>query len=350
MTYYYGSGWYGGSYYGGSYGGSYGSSWYSGTKYSSTYTSKYCYTGNRASNDTGSVNDDSSVTLNILANDSLKTGVSGIIVGNNVLCRVGQTVTLDSGATVTLNKNGSLTYNTNSAFDLACNESTIDSFSYKIVDCYGKTSNLATVDVTVNSTSTGHTDIPSSLPETIGFTIVDENMPAGTSDAAFTMMLTSADARFDGLVVEAAYCIDTSQSYITDTALTGHIYLADPDHIPAGVMADDIMANLDVLNWILNQDFTTIDNGDGTGQTYTDAEVQGAIWGITNDRVFVANGGGTAANAREIMDLALANGEGFEAGAGDLVGLIVAGDTDAINQGHMQPFLIAVEYDSLIFC
>ena len=45
---------------------------------------------------------------------------------------------------------------------------------------------------------------------------------------------------------------------------------------------ETISENLDMINWIINQDYENTDNGDGTGQTYTGAEVQGAIWSLTN--------------------------------------------------------------------
>lgn len=90
-----------------------------------------------------------------------------------------------------------------------------------------------------------------------------------------------------------------------------------------------------------------MDNGDGTGKTYTEAEIQGAIWGLTDNIVFVASGLGTKANAQEIYNLALANGEGFVAGEGDIVGLILDPTAAAEAAGNKQPLIIGVEFDDL---
>lgn len=90
-----------------------------------------------------------------------------------------------------------------------------------------------------------------------------------------------------------------------------------------------------------------MDNGDGTGQTYTEAEIQGAIWGLTDSIVFVNPALGTTANAREIYNLALANGEGFEAGEGDIVGLILDPTAAAEAAGNKQPIIIGIDWDDL---
>lgn len=82
-----------------------------------------------------------------------------------------------------------------------------------------------------------------------------------------------------------------------------------------------------------------MDNGDGDPMggpdgdgTYTDAEIQGAIWGLTDNTLFVLPGGGTDANAQEIIDMAIADGEGFEAGIGEKVGIFLDPLDGAINQ------------------
>lgn len=117
------------------------------------------------------------------------------------------------------------------------------------------------------------------------------------------------------------------------------------------------MENLDLISWILNQDFNNQNNGDGDGdgKTYTDSEIQGAIWALTDgaqleqnygeidltafsyaDGVQVLPGTGTLANATEIIELAQANGEGFEAGSDDVVGMVIA------PKNGDQPFIVGV--------
>ncbi|MEO0760386.1 MAG: hypothetical protein AAFZ09_01015, partial [Pseudomonadota bacterium] len=89
-----------------------------------------------------------------------------------------------------------------------------------------------------------------------------------------------------------------------------------------------------------------------TGKTYTDAEVQGAIWGLTDNLVFVEPVLGSNENAQEILDLALnsAEAQDYVPGEGDLVTLLL--DPDPINQDtesgvHNQAFLVAVAFDDL---
>ena len=115
-----------------------------------------------------------------------------------------------------------------------------------------------------------------------------------------------------------------------------------------------------------------MDNGDGTGETYTGGEIQDAIWFLTNDRPIpddtVFNPGGQA-NSQEIVDFALndinmdgvADGgaEGFVAGEGDLVGVILAPALDAnavdVDTGELiplenqplQPFIVGIRFEDL---
>ena len=90
-----------------------------------------------------------------------------------------------------------------------------------------------------------------------------------------------------------------------------------------------------------------MDNGDGKGQAYTEAEIQGAIWGLTDNIVFVNPALGSTANTREIYNLALSHGEGFEAGEGDIVGLILDPTTAAEAAGNKQPIIVGIEWDAL---
>ncbi|SNR67067.1 SdrD B-like domain-containing protein [Paracoccus sediminis] len=161
----------------------------------------------------------------------------------------------------------------------------------------------------------------------------------------FTATLSgTGDARFDGKSFGIAYC---AAAYLPINAGVGvpyDFYLADAS-VPTGVIARP--QNLDMVNWILNQDFDGRDNGDGNGRTYTEAEIQGAIWGLTDTIVFVNPALGTNANAREIYNLALANGEGFEAGEGDIVGLILDPTAAAEAAGNKQPIIIGIDWDDL---
>ncbi|MEO0362571.1 MAG: hypothetical protein AAF322_15740, partial [Pseudomonadota bacterium] len=93
--------------------------------------------------------------------------------------------------------------------------------------------------------------------------------------------------------------------------------------------------------------FRSVDNGDGTGTNYTGNEIQRAIWTLTNESDGYNN---RSANAQEIVDLARAEGEGFIAGEGDKVAVILnpvfADNLPAADQPY-QPFVVAYDYDTL---
>lgn len=155
----------------------------------------------------------------------------------------------------------------------------------------------------------------------------------------------TGDERFDGKTFEIAYCVSAREPITPGADIPYNFYLATEASVPTGTIPRP--QNLDMVNWILNQDFDSRDNGDGKGQTYTEAEIQGAIWGLTDNAVSVRSGLGTIANAREIYNLALANGEGFEAGEGDIVGLILDPTAEAEAAGNRQPLIIGVTWDDL---
>jgi len=113
-----------------------------------------------------------------------------------------------------------------------------------------------------------------------------------------------------------------------------------------GINGKTAAENLDLITWIMNQDFTAQDNGDGTGETYTDAEIQGAIWGLTDNEGTALNGG-THANVHELIELALENGSGFEAGAGDIHAVLIVPTADEAPD-NTQPFIVGVEQTDCI--
>jgi len=168
----------------------------------------------------------------------------------------------------------------------------------------------------------------------------DYNTGNSVGSNAFTIQQTYA-SEFNG-VYDKAYCLglfapvnpggfrtDIHDAYGVGSLVT----VADEDYLTddhegssshTGINGKMGLENLDLINWIVNQDFEETDNGDGTSQSYRGAEVQGAIWALTNgeqlkgygetEGVYVDAALGTVDNAQQIVDLALVNGEGFEAG------------------------------------
>jgi LruC domain-containing protein len=116
-----------------------------------------------------------------------------------------------------------------------------------------------------------------------------------------------------------AYCVDT------DTFITpGTTYLADVyssyEDIPDGIM--EFPENLDLVNYIINQGYVGTASQGGSAFTYGD--VQRAIWTLIDDGL-VTNGLGSWTQVRvdEILDDALANGEGYEPDCDGVVGVIL---------------------------
>jgi hypothetical protein len=298
------------------------------------------------------------VTVDVLANDTDPEGDALTIKKvNGIDITEGGSVDIN-GVTVSL-VGGKLEFDGSASAELVAlnvgDQKTI-SYSYSVSD--GVNAAVAQIDVTYCGSAETLEELCASLPATVDFQIVDENNPIGSSTEAFTLKITgSGDARFDGLVIADAYCLAARKDYLAGTSgsdidtaplLTGSLYCAE--EVATDPALADVLTgtgrngqqgedNLDMITWILNQDFGS--------QGYTDAEIQGAIWGLTDNTFYVASGAGENANARAIYDLAIDNGEGYVAGPGGIVALVIDPDAASEALGHKQPFVIAVAYDAL---
>jgi serine-aspartate repeat-containing protein C/D/E len=262
-------------------------------------------------------------------------------------------VTLASGAVVTLLADGTLSYDSSTAVlngvpaaEIVQGETATDTFTYSITDGNGGT-DTGEVTVTVKGDLDTIDTILAAAP-TSG-TATFSGFSAGE---AYTAILSgTGDVRYDGLTIAAAYCLEYDADFDAGIDVTVDISGALDALTNPGDFVNDTSGNLDLINWLINQDFTSQDNGDGTGTNYTDAEIQGAIWGITDDTavIFESPTNGTIANALELQALAEANGEGFVAGEGDLFTLILnptevqAGVSEA--DDFDQAFIIALPFD-----
>ena len=296
-----------------------------------------------AANDSAHTCADTPVTVNVLANDSDADGDAlsiTSVAGRGIT--EGQTLTLSDGVRVTLT-GGQLVFNaTGTAYeDQIVGTSTNVSYSYTISDGQGGTAQ-ALIDMKWCGVTNTLQSIADSLPDSGMLRITLDHSYDGAFYTAF--LSGTGDARLDGKAFDVAYCVSAYENIGLNTTVPVNIYLADATAVPAGTIP--LPQNLDMVNWILNQDFSSKPNGEGG--TYTEAEIQGAIWGLTDGIVFVneSQGLGTTANAQEIYQLALANGEGFEAGEGDLIGLILD-PVPTPGSAHEQPFIIGVNWNDL---
>ena len=312
---------------------------------------------------------DESAHVDVLANDTdansdnlTITAVNGqaIVEGGPAVDVAGVMVTLESGKLVV---DGSTAY-----ADLIAGEEETTSFTYSVSDGNGGSA-TATASVTFNGATDTLEKVDAELTQgLVGLQITadDFNVGNGTDSGAFTIKLSDADD--ESGVYAKAYCLDIFAPMLPggfgtniDNAYTvgATLDVADEDFLNDdqedflshnGINGETGVENLDLINWIINQDFENTDNGDGTATTYTGAEVQGAIWALTNGEqlesygepggVYVDAAYGTVDNAQEIVDLALANGEGFEAGEGDIVGVFVDPVT---SPGFTQPFIVGID-------
>jgi VCBS repeat-containing protein len=101
--------------------------------------------------DSATTSEDSSVVVNVLANDfDFEGNALSVSHINGQAIAVGGTVVLGNGASVTLNANQTLTYNPGSAFQsLNGGEVGADSFTYTVTDSQGAASAPTAVNLTI---------------------------------------------------------------------------------------------------------------------------------------------------------------------------------------------------------
>jgi len=266
-----------------------------------------------------------------------------------------------SGLSVTRNGD-SFTFDGEDAFaSLGFNDAADVSIEFKVEDSDGAT-NTANIDLTFKGYASEETIAELVEGSTVTYTI-DQGANLGEFVNAYTLeILSSSNGSVPLGSYTAAYCIDGLQPITPDLITTGEILLATESNAAAVGGAGFNADNIDSVNWLLNFDQTLVDNGDGTGDTYTDIEVQEAIWTLMNGDTFVINefnfqetidnnNGvrdgleiGTIENINEIVQIALSQGDGFVAKDGDIFGLIIE-PTSPDEQD--QPFIIGVQYECI---
>ena len=144
-------------------------------------------------------------------------------------------------------------------------------------------------------------DIAAALPEQV--TIHTQNYP--NPDSYFDVLLNGE--------TYGVWCIDEGHTIHINRNYTVNVYSSYeplPDSLTTGTDPNiDHPENLDLVNWVMN-------NSDG----YNSTEVQNVIWALIDDASTRAD---LTGHEQELYDAAIANGEGFEPGMGDVVGIIL---------------------------
>ena len=298
---------------------------------------------------------DEEKTVDVLDNDSDPDGdtltivaVDGqaIVEGQTILTSVGTSVTLSGGQLVV---DGSVSWD---ALDIG--ESEVEQITYTVADGNGGEAS-SFLDMTFCGDANSVQSLCDSLPESVDYQVRASGIELPVEPYAFDLLITgTGDARFDGVVFEQAYCLslfdpaDGAEAFadapinigamFCSTEATDDLFNADQTSFANGLSAFE---NLDLVNWMLNQDFE--DNG------FTGWEVQRAIWELTDSldtdyQSDIDPGFGDDANVDFLVQQALDFGEGFVAGVGDKIGVII--DPDPATPENSQPFIIAMDFET----
>ncbi|MFW9970747.1 MAG: thioester domain-containing protein [Candidatus Odinarchaeota archaeon] len=127
----------------------------------------------------------------------------------------------------------------------------------------------------------------------------------------FETHITNGDI-LDGIF--NGWCIDTDRSIVDfPTTYCAYVYSSYDEYLPSSMI--EYPENLDLINWIVNQDF--VGQAYSATEQYTMGDVQVAIWTLTEnwipDPPFLENNVGPYKQYRvdTIVASAQANGEGF---------------------------------------
>ena len=277
----------------------------------------------------------------------------------------GLTITTSMGTLVTL-LGGELVIDGSDNFKfLDIGETRTETISYMVSD--GISTGAATLEVTFCGDANSAESLDAALKAN-GGTQVTFDLPNPPTLAAFAAgydldLQSSTNADIPLGLFTAAYCLDVTQPINFDTVTTADVCILTEANLAAVAPTVDA-TKFDSINWLLNNDFTQVDNGDGTNDTYTDLEVQEAIWLMLNGQTgfinnpaftnpeFMDDDNGvrdgvelaTLQNAQEIAMAAMTQGDGFVAGDGDIIGLIIDPFDPA---SQTQPFVVGVNFDDI---
>lgn len=309
-------------------------------------------------NDTGRGCADTEIVVNVLGNDSDPEGDALTVTKVNGIAIGAETIDID-GVKVTL-RDGKLVFDGETAqAALDIGQKATVSYSYTVADPSGNEA-IANVDITFCGDANSVESFCATLPSgAVTYQVAASNVQAPVGPEAFTVqIISSGQARFDGDIFANAYCISIYETIETTETLPGTdvigrmvcsldpaaatLFNANQVSIANGKTAAE---NLDIVNWILNQDFEA-------AGTYTGWEIQRAIWEFTDkvntDYLSTRDPGyGSNAAVDELVALASQH-DGYVPGLDGKVGVILE-PTDGISK---QPLIVAInveDYDCFCF-
>ncbi|TYA71825.1 hypothetical protein [Seonamhaeicola marinus] len=183
-----------------------------------------------------------------------------------------------------------------------------------------------------------------SLPEVVSITTTTKRGP----EAYFTLDILDTNLAGTDLL---AWCADIDLNLEVEGPLDFDVYSSYGDNIPDSVFAQP--DNLDVVNWILNQDY--VGSESPNGGTYEYGHVQWAIWELLNSYNCnicdnLTNPTGTwrddsrnLEKAKEILNAAVENGQDFVPACGQKIGVVLVPD-------GKQPLIVMKEVPSIEEC
>ncbi len=158
---------------------------------------------------------------------------------------------------------------------------------------------------------------------------VTPDLPA-TLNACTTAKGVNADNSYFDLTINdsslagdyGAWCVDVDLSLAADQCFEADVY-SSYETLPEGKFEHP--ENFDKVNWILNQSF--VGSESPSGGTYTFGDLQWAIWELIDDRncqsCAYLGDDWSVTKGQEIVDMSLAEGEGFEPGNGDALAVVL---------------------------
>lgn len=117
------------------------------------------------------------------------------------------------------------------------------------------------------------------------------------------------------------WCVDADSPLENGVCLEDVPLFPADENLPEGILEKP--ENLDALNWLLNQEL--IGTASSAGGLFTYGDFQVAVWNLVDNGIccLPSLGDYSEDRALELVNLALANGEGYTPGCGEYMGLIL---------------------------